>query len=460
MGFVKIIPTIPSFQPWLVGFSLMLMFLVLWSQLSDIGILSNTKRAHLIPATTTRTLAAAAGGGGPPALAYWIMGGGGDGRRMMRLLKAIYHPRNRYLLQLDSSAMESERVELAIWAEGLGRVFSEFGNIDVVGESYGVNRMGASGLGAVLHAAALLLRIDGGDWDWFVPLTASDYPLLTQDDILYAFSSLPKDTNFMAYTNDTAWKKRQNVSRVAVDPNLYHKENRPVFYAAETREEPNAFWIFGGLYTLLNHNSVRSEYTISEKGSPWMILSRNFVEHCVKGWDNFPRKLLMYSSNVAFPLESYFQTVLCNTPEFHNTTIVNDDLRYIVNRNETLNITTIKISNRDSKTTRRTIFVGPFEENDPKLQAIDEQLLKLDKNGIVRGKWCEKRRIMNETEPRLMNSTIASENLCSSSKGDVDSLESGVLGTLLRTYLSSVVKENELASGLCRSHVIRNERKK
>lgn len=31
-----------------------------------------------------------------------------------------------------------------------------------------------------LHAAAILLR-EGGDWDWFINLSATDYPLVTQD---------------------------------------------------------------------------------------------------------------------------------------------------------------------------------------------------------------------------------------------------------------------------------------
>ena len=33
-----------------------------------------------------------------------------------------------------------------------------------------------------LHAAAILLR-EGGDWDWFINLSASDYPLVTQDGV-------------------------------------------------------------------------------------------------------------------------------------------------------------------------------------------------------------------------------------------------------------------------------------
>ncbi|KAJ0581655.1 putative glycosyl transferase, family 14, beta-glucuronosyltransferase GlcAT14A/B/C [Helianthus annuus] len=34
-----------------------------------------------------------------------------------------------------------------------------------------------------LHAAAILLK-EGGDWDWFINLSASDYPIVTQDDIV------------------------------------------------------------------------------------------------------------------------------------------------------------------------------------------------------------------------------------------------------------------------------------
>ena len=64
-------------------------------------------------------------------------------------------------------------------------------------------------------------------------------------------------------------------------------------------------------------------------GSPWVILSTNFTEHCVHGWDNLPRKLLMYFANTAYSMESYFQTVICNSSDFRNTT-VNGDLRYFV----------------------------------------------------------------------------------------------------------------------------------
>lgn len=115
----------------------------------------------------------------PPILAYWICGTNGDSKKMLRLLKAIYHPRNQYLLQLDADAPESERAELALKVQS-EIVFKAFGNVDVVGASYAIDKMGVSALAATLHAAALLLKIST-NWDWFIPLSPSDYPLMSQD---------------------------------------------------------------------------------------------------------------------------------------------------------------------------------------------------------------------------------------------------------------------------------------
>lgn len=50
----------------------------------------------------------------------------------------------------------------------------------MVGEPGLSNPRGASALAVTLHGAAVLLRL-GMNWDWFVTLDASDYPLITQD---------------------------------------------------------------------------------------------------------------------------------------------------------------------------------------------------------------------------------------------------------------------------------------
>lgn len=115
----------------------------------------------------------------PPRLAYLISGTKGDSNRMQRTVQALYHPRNYYLLHLDLEAPPRERVELARYVRN-EVVFKEAGNVYVVGKANLVTYRGPTMIAATLHGAAILLR-QGKDWDWFINLSASDYPLVTQD---------------------------------------------------------------------------------------------------------------------------------------------------------------------------------------------------------------------------------------------------------------------------------------
>ncbi|KAK3142849.1 hypothetical protein QOZ80_4BG0352530 [Eleusine coracana subsp. coracana] len=178
----------------------------------------------------------------PPSFAYWISGTRNDSHRALRLLRAVYHPRNRYLLHLDAGAGDDER---AAMAEAVRRdpAWREFRNIDVVGEGYAVDRAGSSALAAALHGAAVLLKV-GPHWDWFVTLSAADYPLVTQDDLLYAFSSLPRDLNFVDHTSDLGWKQHKRFQKLIVDRSLYMDRNTEPFPGTGTRSMPEAFKIF------------------------------------------------------------------------------------------------------------------------------------------------------------------------------------------------------------------------
>lgn len=187
------------------------------------------------------------GPGYPPVLAYCLFGTKGDSERILRLLKAVYHPRNRYLLYLDGMSSNSERSGLLASVESQ-KEFRAFGNVHVVAKVYPVSPMGASNLAVVLHAAAVLLRLNE-DWDWFITLSASDYPLLTQDDILYALSSLPRHLNFVHFTHGTdsdGKEKKHGGHEIIVDPSLYLIRSREVIFAEQTRDAPDAFKIYRG----------------------------------------------------------------------------------------------------------------------------------------------------------------------------------------------------------------------
>lgn len=114
-----------------------------------------------------------------PRFAYLISGTNGDGRRLRRVLQAVYHPRNYYLLHLDLEASDAERLELAKYVKS-ENVIRKFRNVMVVGKANLVTYKGPTIIASTLHGIAILLK-RAKDWDWFINLSASDYPLVSQD---------------------------------------------------------------------------------------------------------------------------------------------------------------------------------------------------------------------------------------------------------------------------------------
>lgn len=127
-------------------------------------------------------------------------------------------------------------------------------------------------------------------------------------------------------------------------------------------------------------------------GSPWVILSRSFLEFCVLGWDNLPRTLLMYFTNVVLSQEGYFHSVICNSPEFMNTT-VNSDLRYMIWDNPPkMEPHFLNISDFAQMVQSGAAFGRQFRRDDPVLNMVDEKILKRGRNRAAPGAWCSGRR--------------------------------------------------------------------
>lgn len=177
----------------------------------------------------------------PPRFAYLISGSTGDGDMLKRTLQALYHPCNSYVVHLDLESSPEERLDLQNYVKSQP-LFTKFGNVRMITKANLVTYRGPTMVANTLHAAAILLR-EGGDWDWFINLSASDYPLVTQDgrcfcclydiliwslgflwlvllinpidwftgfgwlDLLHAFSYLPRDLNFLDHTSNIGWKE-------------------------------------------------------------------------------------------------------------------------------------------------------------------------------------------------------------------------------------------------------------
>ncbi|KAG7973747.1 hypothetical protein I3843_06G012300 [Carya illinoinensis] len=306
----------------------------------------------------------------PPAFAYYISGGRGDGNRILRLLLAVYHPRNRYLLHLAVEASDEERRRLVAAVSAVPAIRA-FENVDVVGKPDRLTYMGSSNVATTLHAAAILLRMDGG-WNWFITLSAMDYPLLTQDDLSHVFSSISRDINFIDHTSDLGWKESQRFSPIVVDPALYLARRSQIFHATQKRQTPDAFKVF--------------------TGSPWVILSRSFLEFCVLGWDNLPRTLLMYFTNVVLSQEGYFHSAICNSPDFMNTT-VNSDLRFMIWDNPPkMEPLFLSSSDFEQMVQSGAAFARQFQKDDPVLNMVDAKILRRGHNRAAPGAWCSGRR--------------------------------------------------------------------
>lgn len=170
-------------------------------------------------------------------------------------------------------------------------------------------------------------------------------------------------------------------------------------------------------------------------GSAWTILSRSFAEYCIIGWENLPRTLLLYYTNFVSSPEGYFQTVICNSEEYKNTT-VNHDLHYITWDNPPRQ----HPRSLGPKDYRRMVlsnrpFARKFKNNNPVLNKIDRDILRRRNGQFSAGGWC----------------TNDDERGCLSLQGEkYGVLRPGIGARRLKTLLKKLVSAPNFAKRQCR----------
>ncbi|XP_042008537.1 beta-glucuronosyltransferase GlcAT14A-like [Salvia splendens] len=301
----------------------------------------------------------------PPRLAYLISGTKGDSQRMLRTLQAVYHPRNQYILHMDLEAPARERLNLTISVKN-DPTFSTVENVRVMAQSNLVTYKGPTMIACTLQAVAILLK-ESLNWDWFINLSASDYPLVTQDDMLYVFSNLSRNLNFIEHTQIYGWKLNQRAKPIIIDPGLYLSKKSDIAWTTQRRSLPTSFKLF--------------------TGSAWVVLTRSFMEYSIWGWENLPRTILMYYTNFVSSPEGYFHTVLCNTEEFQGTSI-SHDLHYIAwDTPPKQHPRSLTMRDFSKMVNSSSPFARKFHKDDPVLDKIDRELLgRTDR--FAPGAWC------------------------------------------------------------------------
>ncbi|XP_047973652.1 beta-glucuronosyltransferase GlcAT14B-like isoform X2 [Salvia hispanica] len=264
-----------------------------------------------------------------PKFAYLISGSKGDVDKLWRTLHALYHPWNYYIVHLDLESPLDERWELTSRVVN-HTLFTKVGNVIVNNRSNMVTYRGPTMVSNTLHACAILLN-RFKDWDWFINLSASDYPLVTQDDLLDTFADLKRDLNFVEHTSDLGWKAAQRAMPLIIDPGLYQTTKSDVFAVGPKRNLPTAFKLF---------------------------------------------------------TEGYFQTVICNAPQFVPT-VVNHDMHYISWDNPPQQHPhTLSVNDTADMIASDAPFARKFRTDDPVLDQIDLNLLRRKKGGFTPGGWC------------------------------------------------------------------------
>ncbi|CAH8318121.1 unnamed protein product [Eruca vesicaria subsp. sativa] len=362
-SFMLIFLTVVSFNMGLLSSARSINSLIFYANLST----TNETTIKLLESDTNQSSSHPPQVQSSPRFGYLVSGSKGDLESLWRVLRALYHPRNQYVLHLDLESPAEERLELAKRVKE-DPVFSDVGNVYMIEKANLVTYTGPTMVANTLHACAILLR-QSKDWDWFINLSASDYPLVTQDDLIHTFSGLDRNLNFIDHSSRLGWKAVHRAKPVIIDPALYSTEKSDIFWVSPNRTLPTAFKLF--------------------TGSAWMVLSRSFVEYCIWGWDNLPRTLLMYYTNFVSSPEGYFHTVICNAPEY-STTVVNSDLHYISwDKRPKQHPLTLNISDTERMIASGAAFARKFECNDLVLDKIDTELLGRGNGSFTPGGWCE-----------------------------------------------------------------------
>ncbi|XP_062841097.1 xylosyltransferase 2 [Trichomycterus rosablanca] len=227
----------------------------------------------------------------PVRVAFVLMVHGRSVRQLKRLLKAIYHKDHFYYMHVDKRSNYMHR-EVLLMAE-------QYSNVRATPWRMVTIWGGASLLKAYLLSMQDLLSMLDWKWDFFINLSATDFPTRTNDELV-AFLSLNHDKNFLkSHGRENArFIKKQGLDR------LFHECDNHMWRLGE-RTIPEGLDVSGG--------------------SDWFSLTRRFVEYVVNSKNELVMGLKQFYTYALLPAESFFHTVLGNSHMCD--TLVDNNLR-------------------------------------------------------------------------------------------------------------------------------------
>ncbi|XP_030646535.1 xylosyltransferase 2 [Chanos chanos] len=227
----------------------------------------------------------------PVRIAFVLMVHGRAVRQLKRLLKAIYHKDHFYYIHVDKRSNYLHREVL--------KMAEQYPNVRATPWRMVTIWGGASLLKAYLRSMQDLLSMLDWEWDFFINLSATDFPTRTNDELV-VFLSQNRDKNFLkSHGRENArFIKKQGLDR------LFHECDNHMWRLGE-RTIPEGLEVSGG--------------------SDWFSLTRRFVEYVVNSEDELVTGLKQFYTYALLPAESFFHTVLGNS--LMCDTLVDNNLR-------------------------------------------------------------------------------------------------------------------------------------
>ncbi|GAB1609398.1 xylosyltransferase 2-like [Argonauta hians] len=200
-------------------------------------------------------------------------------RQVYRLLKTLYHTNHYYFFHIDARQEYLQRE-----MQNLAR---RFPNMYVTHKRLPTIWGGASLLQAHLNIMTELLAKSQWQWDYYVNLSESDYPIKKLEELV-SFLTKYKTYNFLkTHGRDTP----RFIQKQGLDQTFFECENH--LWRVGPRNIPEGIRVDGG--------------------SDWIGIHRNFCDYIINSKDDLVSGLKRVYEYTLLPAESFFHTVLQNS---------------------------------------------------------------------------------------------------------------------------------------------------
>eukprot|EP00177_Eucheuma_denticulatum_P001063 GFKZ01001942.1.p1 GENE.GFKZ01001942.1~~GFKZ01001942.1.p1 ORF type:complete len:387 (+),score=39.59 GFKZ01001942.1:284-1444(+) len=228
-----------------------------------------------------------------------------------RLLKSIWHPKNTYLIHFDKKIPEWQRTHAR--AVLFRKTHKYDSNVHIM-ESEMVTYRGISMVLNILSALQAACE-KSDDWDFFINVSGSDYPLVSvrnQRALLASEDFLARNRSFFSYSEKEWWDESHEYrfDRIFTDTSLSFNES--------TNQVLDSY---------IDQPMARTHNFTFTAAEAWMILHRSYAEYILSS--SVARRMLLAFSSSLEPEEHYFSTLAYNVEMFNNS-VVPHALRHVV----------------------------------------------------------------------------------------------------------------------------------